>query len=55
MSRWDSRTVPASARRGRAAVTGVMVSCACAVMFIPCLPGSNSDPGCPVCSRMYGT
>ena len=50
MSRWDSRTVPASARRaGRAAVTlvGVVVSWACTVMAIPSLPRSNSSLDAP--------
>ncbi len=56
MSRWLSRTVPASARRaGRAAVTvSVVVSCACAAMVIPSLPRCNSSLGCPTCPEEHG-
>ena len=50
MSRWLSRTVPASARRAGRAV--VMVSCAgaCAVMMIPAFPAvttASVAPSCP--------
>ncbi len=57
MSRWDSRTVPASARRAGRAV--VMVSFACAVMTIPAFPAVTAasiasrvrkNTGCDDCS-----
>ena len=57
MSRWDSRTVPASARRaGRAVAMAVVVvvSWACTVMAIPSLPRSNSSLQCPAWSYMHG-
>ena len=56
MSRWDSRTVPASARRaGRAAagVVSVVVSWACAVMPMRLPSRRNSSLQCHACSHMH--
>ena len=47
MSRWDSRMLPASARRRREPATGAAVSCACAVVFISAFPACTRVPGCP--------
>ena len=47
MSRWDSRMLPASARRAGRAAAEVAVSCACAVVFISAFPACNRVPGCP--------
>jgi hypothetical protein len=51
MSRWDSRTVPASARRaGRAAagvVVSVAVSWACALMLVPAFPAVTAASNAP--------
>ena len=57
MSRWESRIVPASARRaGRTAgvVVPVMVSWACAVMLVPAFPRCNSSLRCPAWSHTHG-
>jgi hypothetical protein len=65
MSRWLSRTVLASARRGgraeraeragRAAVAvRVAVSCACAVMMFPGFPRCHSSLGCLTCPVEHG-
>ena len=43
MSRWDSRMLPASARRALRAVM-VVVSCACAVMFLPAFTAVTGTP-----------
>ena len=54
MSRWDSRMLPASARRAGRARAGVVVSCVCAVVFIsafPAVPGSPAAPCIHRCTR----
>ena len=53
MSRWLSRTVPASARRAGRAVVMVSCACACAVMMSPGFSRSNSSLSCPVCPEEH--
>ena len=47
MSRWLSRTVPASARRAGRAVVMVSCACACAVMTIPAFPAVTAASVAP--------
>ena len=49
MSRWLSRTVPASARRAGRAEVIVSCACACTVMMSPGFYRSHMSLSCPAC------
>ena len=54
MSRWLSRTVPASARRAGRAVVMVSVLCLCLCRHdVPSFPRSNSSLSCPACPEEH--